>query len=75
MSLEVELAHRAHQLSDAQTALESKVSQVQVSVWMSCCGCDRVAPNPTPLSGPAGTTELGRGGPGVRQEGLLSGCR
>ena len=38
MSLEAELAHHTHQLNDAQAALESQMSQVQVSLWMLCCG-------------------------------------
>lgn len=41
MSLEAELAHHTHQLSDARAALDSQSSEVQVSVWMSlmwlCC--------------------------------------
>ena len=76
MSLEAELAHHTHQLNDAQAALESQTSQVQVSLWMFCCGwvcCPQPSSLHPFLSGAAESAELYGEGTGVCQERLCSG--
>lgn len=75
MSLEAELAHHTHQLSDARATLDSQSSQVQVSVRVSLMWlCCHHHPQP-PLSGTTETAEVSGGGAGVCKGGLCSGCR
>ena len=77
MSLEAELAHHTHQLSDARATLDSQSSQVQVSVRVSfdVVVLSPSSPTPPPLSGTTETAEVSGGGAGVCKGGLCSGCR